>query len=223
MEKSASQKIQLGIFVIIGTLVFLAAIYFVGNKQNMFGNTSTLKAVFVNVNGLQAGNNVRYAGIDIGTVKEIEMINLLGRSDLKKGNLCNMTDGGEGFIGLIMTEERRQKIKNNSAKFWLGKKRPELSERTTKMNKDRIWTKEKRDNMSKAKSGDKSFMYGKFGKNCPTSKLLLCITTGTIYEGVSDASRKLGLNIEHIASVARGIKQFTGHKKYPGGLQFKYI
>ena len=74
MEKSASQKIQLGIFVIIGTLVFLAAIYFVGNKQNMFGNTSTLKAVFVNVNGLQAGNNVRYAGIDIGTVKEIEMI-----------------------------------------------------------------------------------------------------------------------------------------------------
>ena len=75
MEKSNSQKIQLGIFVIIGTLVFLAAIYFIGNKQNMFGNTSHLKAVFVNVNGLQPGNNVRYAGIDIGTVKEIEMIN----------------------------------------------------------------------------------------------------------------------------------------------------
>ena len=75
MEKSNSQKIQLGIFVIIGTLVFLAAIYFIGNKQNLFGNTSHLKAVFVNVNGLQLGNNVRYAGIDIGTVKEIEMIN----------------------------------------------------------------------------------------------------------------------------------------------------
>ena len=74
MEKTNSQKIQLGIFVIIGTLVFLAAIYFIGNKQNMFGNTSHLKAVFVNVNGLQPGNNVRYAGIDIGTVKEIEMI-----------------------------------------------------------------------------------------------------------------------------------------------------
>ena len=75
MEKTSSQKIQLGIFVIIGTLIFLAAIYFVGNKQNMFGNTSRLNAVFVNVNGLQPGNNVRYAGIDIGTVKEIEMIN----------------------------------------------------------------------------------------------------------------------------------------------------
>lgn len=75
MEKTSSQKIQLGIFVIIGTLVFLAAIYFIGNKQNMFGNTSHLKAVFANVNGLQPGNNVRYAGIDIGTVTEIEMIN----------------------------------------------------------------------------------------------------------------------------------------------------
>lgn len=75
MEKTDVQKIRLGLFVIIGSLFFLAAIYFVGNKQNMFGNTSNLKAVFVNVSGLQVGNNVRYAGIDIGTVKSIEMIN----------------------------------------------------------------------------------------------------------------------------------------------------
>ncbi len=75
MEKTDAQKIRLGLFVIIGSLFFLATIYFVGNKQNMFGNTSNLKAVFVNVNGLQVGNNVRYAGIDIGTVKSIEMIN----------------------------------------------------------------------------------------------------------------------------------------------------
>jgi phospholipid/cholesterol/gamma-HCH transport system substrate-binding protein len=75
MEKTDAQKIRLGLFVIIGSLFFLAAIYFVGNKQNMFGNTSNLKAIFVNVSGLQVGNNVRYAGIDIGTVKSIEMIN----------------------------------------------------------------------------------------------------------------------------------------------------
>ena len=46
-----------------------------GNKQNLFGNTSNLKAVFGNVSGLQVGNNVRYAGMDIGTVKSIEMVN----------------------------------------------------------------------------------------------------------------------------------------------------
>ena len=75
MEKTDAQKIRLGLFIIIGSIFFLTAIYFVGNKQNMFGNTSILKAVFENVSGLQVGNNVRYAGIDIGTVKSIEMIN----------------------------------------------------------------------------------------------------------------------------------------------------
>lgn len=61
--------------MVLGTVLFLATIYFVGNKQNIFGNTMTLKAVFGNVNGLQKGNNVRYAGIDIGTVKQILMEN----------------------------------------------------------------------------------------------------------------------------------------------------
>ena len=75
MEKTANQKIKLGLFVVIGTILFVSVIYFMGNKQNLFGNTITIKAIFGNVNGLQKGNNVRFAGIDIGTVNEIEMIN----------------------------------------------------------------------------------------------------------------------------------------------------
>ena len=75
MEKTANQKIKLGLFVLIGTILFVSVIYFMGNKQNLFGNTITIKAIFGNVNGLQKGNNVRFAGIDIGTVNEIEMIN----------------------------------------------------------------------------------------------------------------------------------------------------
>lgn len=75
MEKTDAQKTRLGLFVIIGSIFFFSGIYFVGNKQNLFDNTSSLKAVFTNINGLQVGNNVRYSGIDIGTVKAIEMIN----------------------------------------------------------------------------------------------------------------------------------------------------
>ena len=41
----------------------------------MFGKTSHISTVFNNVNGLQLGNNVRYSGINVGTVKDIEMIN----------------------------------------------------------------------------------------------------------------------------------------------------
>ena len=75
MEKTASQKIRLGIFVIIGLTFFVLAIYFIGNKQQMFGKTEHLKAVFTNVGGLQLGNNVRFSGINVGTVRGIEIIN----------------------------------------------------------------------------------------------------------------------------------------------------
>jgi phospholipid/cholesterol/gamma-HCH transport system substrate-binding protein len=75
MEKSANQKMKLGVFVILGLLLFITAVYFIGNKKNMFGQTSELTAVFTNVNGLQVGNNVRYSGINVGTVRTIEMMN----------------------------------------------------------------------------------------------------------------------------------------------------
>jgi phospholipid/cholesterol/gamma-HCH transport system substrate-binding protein len=75
MEKSSNQKIQLGLFVILGLAIFVATIYFIGNKQNRFGRTTQINAVFTNVNGLQVGNSVRYSGISAGTVREITMLN----------------------------------------------------------------------------------------------------------------------------------------------------
>jgi phospholipid/cholesterol/gamma-HCH transport system substrate-binding protein len=75
MEKTTAEKILLGIFVITGLTVFVVAIYFIGNKQQMFGKTENLIAVFTNVGGLQLGNNVRFSGINIGTVRGIEIVN----------------------------------------------------------------------------------------------------------------------------------------------------
>lgn len=75
MEKSTVQKFRLGIFVILGTALLVVASYLIGNRQNMFGQNFTIEAVFKNVNGLQKGNNVRYAGINVGTVRDIDMVN----------------------------------------------------------------------------------------------------------------------------------------------------
>lgn len=75
MEKTTSEKIRLGVFVIISTVLFVVAAYLIGNRQNMFGTQFTIHAVFRNVNGLQQGNNVRYSGINAGTVKRIKMVN----------------------------------------------------------------------------------------------------------------------------------------------------
>ncbi|ESU20275.1 ABC transporter permease [Flavobacterium enshiense DK69] len=75
MEKTATQKIKLGIFVIVGLLIFITTVYFIGKKQNIFGKTTEISSIFDNVNGLQLGNNVRYSGVSVGTVTAIEMIN----------------------------------------------------------------------------------------------------------------------------------------------------
>lgn len=74
MKKSISQKINLGIFVVTGTFILIAALYFIGNRQHLFTNNIPVFAEFENVNGLQVGNNVRYSGVNVGTVSKIEMV-----------------------------------------------------------------------------------------------------------------------------------------------------
>ncbi|WP_333600771.1 MlaD family protein [Flavobacterium sp.] len=65
---------KLGMFVIIGMVLFIIAIYFIGNNRNLFGETFQLRANFSNVSGLKVGNNVRFSGINIGSVKAIEFV-----------------------------------------------------------------------------------------------------------------------------------------------------
>lgn len=74
MEKEMARNLKLGIFVLAGTVFLVAALYMIGSKRNMFGSTFTITANFHNVNGLMPGHNVRFSGIDVGTVKSIEII-----------------------------------------------------------------------------------------------------------------------------------------------------
>jgi hypothetical protein len=55
--------------------------------------------------------NIIHKDIDWEEAKKIEilLIEKYGRKDLVTGNLVNMTDGGEGTLGLIVSEETRQK------------------------------------------------------------------------------------------------------------------
>ncbi len=75
MKNEAGFKLKVGMFVIIGLLLFVITIYYVGKQKNLFVSTITLKTIFRKVNGLTVGNNVRFAGINIGTVNEIELLN----------------------------------------------------------------------------------------------------------------------------------------------------
>lgn len=75
MRRNESQNLKLGIFVLLGVVIFILAIFFIGSRQNLFGGNTTISSVFKDVNGLQAGNNVRVSGVNVGTVKNIEFIN----------------------------------------------------------------------------------------------------------------------------------------------------
>lgn len=62
-------------FVLAGTVFLILAMYFIGSKQSLFTSSFTVTANFHNVDGLMPGNNVRFAGIDVGTVQKIDIIN----------------------------------------------------------------------------------------------------------------------------------------------------
>jgi len=75
MEKQSGYTWKLGMFVTIGLLLFIMAIYFIGKQKNLFGSTFNITSQFKSVSGLEVGNNVRFSGINIGTVEEIRLIN----------------------------------------------------------------------------------------------------------------------------------------------------
>ena len=108
MNKDTGSNWKLGMFVIVGILLFIITIYFVGKQQNLFGDTFNLKSKFKTVSGLKVGNNVRFSGINVGTVSEIEIINdstvqvvLLMEEDvqkyIKKDALASI--GSDGLMG----------------------------------------------------------------------------------------------------------------------------
>ncbi|KEQ28440.1 ABC transporter permease [Pedobacter antarcticus 4BY] len=107
------RSIIVGIFIFIGLVIFIAGVLTLGGKQKRFVSSITLFAVFDNVNGIQAGNNVFFSGVKIGTVSKI---NFYGTSQVEvtmhieksaqkyihKNSLAKL--GSEGFIGNKMIE-----------------------------------------------------------------------------------------------------------------------
>lgn len=74
MEKSTQRTVRLGIMVILAVTVFTVTVYLIGQKQDLFRQTIVVSVQFNNVNGLQAGNNVRFSGINVGTVVSVAIL-----------------------------------------------------------------------------------------------------------------------------------------------------
>jgi phospholipid/cholesterol/gamma-HCH transport system substrate-binding protein len=127
VKGNTGNKIKLGIFVFIGILLFIIGIYSIGQKRQLFNQTFRISGVFKNVNGLQPGNNVRFSGINVGTIEDIEIISDTSvrvdmiidettRKFIKKDAVAII--GSDGLMGnkiMIITPGTSQEriIKNN--------------------------------------------------------------------------------------------------------------
>jgi len=74
MNQKSNYVWKLGMFVIVGLVLLTTTIYFIGKNKNLFGSTFKLQSEFRNVSGLKVGNNVRFSGINVGTVEDIEFV-----------------------------------------------------------------------------------------------------------------------------------------------------
>jgi phospholipid/cholesterol/gamma-HCH transport system substrate-binding protein len=109
-------KVRLGLFIAGGLMLFVIAIFLIGKQKNLFVRVYKLTTTFYNVSGLQVGNNVRFSGINVGTVENIKIINdstvqvdmLIAQSVQQFIKVdCEAAIGSAGIIGdrvLIITQ-----------------------------------------------------------------------------------------------------------------------
>lgn len=82
MEKGLATA-KLGIFIFLGSTLLVIGIFLLGNKDQLFASTFTIKTYFENIEGLRNGAPVRFGGINVGAVKDIKILgDLTGRVEV---------------------------------------------------------------------------------------------------------------------------------------------
>lgn len=108
--------------------------------------------------------------------KEIEFIALHGRSDLGLGTLCNLTNGGDGCLGLVHSDEAKLKMSiPNKGKIISEEQRRKVSE----FHKGKITSEETKRKMSEAAMGKNNPMYGKKMSENTRNKMITSAKRGS--------------------------------------------
>jgi phospholipid/cholesterol/gamma-HCH transport system substrate-binding protein len=79
-ESNNRRKVAVGVFVFFGLLILVIGIVVIGGQRKTFTKSIRLGVIFDDVQGLQAGNNVWFSGMKVGTVKSVSFY---GRSQVE--------------------------------------------------------------------------------------------------------------------------------------------
>jgi len=133
--------------------------------------------------------------------KEIEFIALYGRIDKKLGPLANLTDGGDGTLGAIVSKEKRELF----SRVHSGKvTSPEVREKISNTLKSKP-----RDEEKIAKLVEGSLKYSK-----SQIKKVLCIDTGIVFESATAAALYFNITRTAIVRQINGIRKNKHNLKY---------
>lgn len=125
MEKGLATA-KLGIFIFLGSTLLVIGIFLLGNKDQLFASTFTVKTYFNNIEGLRNGASVRFGGINVGAVQDIKILDDLSggvevsmrvKSEIKrfirKNSVASIeTEGlvGNKIVTLTMGSENFEEI-----------------------------------------------------------------------------------------------------------------
>ncbi len=146
------------------------------------------------------------------TCKEIEFISLYGRRDLCKGTLVNLTDGGDGSLGVIVSEITRQK-KREIGSPMQGKKHTEISKKKqSEAAKLRLVNsfkgrKHKEETILRLKELAKN-------REPRNVKKVIDMNTNVTYGSAKEAAISFGLNIFTLRDKLRGDKKNNTTLRY---------
>lgn len=129
-------------------------------------------------------------------------------------NGYNLNQGGLGNKGYKHSKESIEKISRNN--YWLGRPgvnvgkkfseehRRKLSEAKIGKPNNIVYTEEVIKKLSEQKLGDKNPMYGKVP---PTSKKVVNVDTGEIFDSIKSAERENGAKASNIQKVCVGLRK----------------
>lgn len=143
---------------------------------------------------------------------EKSLISKIGRMDLSTGTLVNMTNGGDGVIGVIYTDERRKKQSDALKGKFTGEKHhmfgksfsDEVKNRMSEGSKGHKHSKETCEKLSAMRTGNKNPMYGISGSKNKNSKIILDVVNGIYYDCTREAAKFLNIPQSTMKSYLNG-------------------
>jgi phospholipid/cholesterol/gamma-HCH transport system substrate-binding protein len=64
-------KLKVGVVVLVGLIIFFAAVIYVGSEESLFTTTYELKLFVPNIQGLTKGSMVALVGLKVGSVQDL--------------------------------------------------------------------------------------------------------------------------------------------------------